>query len=191
MEKRKIGYARVSSQDQTTRLQLDALRKAGCVKIFQDHGVTGKTQNRPGLKKCLDYLQPGDVLVVWKLDRAFRSLRDALNIMHDFEAREIGFQDLSNNIKITSPMERAFFQIQGAFAELESGLNSERTIAGIKAARKRGVRIGRPPALKPKQIAWAYNLVSRGEMSIASAARKLGVNRQTLVRGFRREGLTA
>ena len=190
MENRKIGYARVSSEDQNPALQLDALREAGCIKIFQDN-VTGKNRNRPGLEECLNYLRPEDVLVVWKLDRAFRSLRDALNILHEFEAHKIGFQAITNNISITTPMERAFFQIQGAFAELESGLNSERTIAGIEAARRRGVRIGRPPALEPKQIAWAHKLVSRGEISIASAARKLGVNRQTLVRGFRREGLAA
>lgn len=165
MEGRRIGYSHVSSEEQTSDLQNDALRAAGCVRIFEDHGVSGTTRNRPGLKACLAELQPGDVLVVWKLDRAFRSVRDALNVLHELQARGIDFHDLTSNVKATNPMEMAFFQIRAAIAELESGLNSERTIAGIEAARRRGVRIGRPPALKPRQIAWAHELVSMGTIS--------------------------
>lgn len=187
--RRKIGYARVSTEEQTLALQLDALKEAGCSKTYRDVGVSGTALHRPGLDRCLAALRPGDVLVVWKFDRAFRSLKQALDMLEEFERRSVDFQELAHNIDTSSAMGRAFFQMRGAFAELESGINSERTIAGMEAARRRGVHIGRPPALTPAQVSLAHNLVRRGELSIKMAARKLGVHRQTLLRGFDREGL--
>ena len=189
MSGEKIGYARVSTEEQTLALQLDALSAAGCARVFKDLGVSGSTRQRPGLERCFAALRPGSVLVVWKFDRAFRSLKHALDVLEDFEARGIDFCELAHNIDTTTAMGRAFFHIRGAFAELERGLNSERTIAGMDAARRRGVHIGRPPALTPDQIVQAHGMVSRGEIDMEAAAAGLRVHTDTLKRGFRRQGL--
>lgn len=189
MSGRKLGYVRVSTDEQTLDFQLDALRKAGCTEIFRDVGVSGSARHRPGLDQCLMGLSPGDVLVVWKFDRAFRSLKHALDTLEEFEAGGIDFCELAHNIDTTTAMGRAFFHIRGAFAELESGLNSERTIAGMEAARKRGVRLGRPFSLSRDQVGKAHRMVRDGELSINKAARQLGVDRRTLMRGFDRFGL--
>ena len=190
MSGEKIGYARVSTEEHTLALQLDALATAGCARVFKDVGVSGSARQRPGLDRCFAALRPGTVMVVWKFDRAFRSLKHALDVLEDFEARGIDFCELAHNIDTTTAMGRAFFHIRGAFAELERGLTSERTIAGMEAARQRGVRIGRPPALTPDQITRTHGMVSRGEVSIESAAARLDVHADTLKRGFRRHGLS-
>lgn len=186
---RRIGYARVSTDEQTLDLQIDALKAAGCERIFRDIGVSGTTRLRPGLERCLAALQPGDAMVVWKFDRAFRSLKHALDMLEAFEARGVDFCELAHNIDTTTAMGRAFFHIRGAFAELESGLNAERTIAGMAAARQRGVHVGRPHALRPEEITTAHGWVAAGTMGLAAAAQRLGVHRDTLARSFRRLGL--
>ena len=186
---RRIGYARVSTEEQTLDLQLDALAAAGCTDVFRDVGVSGSARHRPGLERCLKALRAGDVLVVWKLDRAFRSLKHALDTLEEFEARGIEFCELAHKIDTSTAMGRAFVHVRAAFAELESGLISERTIAGMEAARRRGVRIGRPPALTRSQLLRTHRKITRGDVSVSAAARKLGVHRETLTRGFRRQGL--
>jgi len=140
-----IGYARISTLDQNLDLQLDALKRAGCEKIFQDEGFSGAKAKRPGLDDTLAALKPGDHLIVWKLDRLGRSLRHLIDLITMFEARGIGFTSLSDGIETTTPIGKLFFHLSGAFAEYERSINSERTKAGMAAAKARGVRIGRPP----------------------------------------------
>lgn len=186
---RLLGYARVSTEEQTLALQLDALGRAGCAHVFRDVGISGAARQRPGLERCLAALRPGDVLVVWTFDRAFRSLKHALDTLEDFEARGIDFRELAHNIDTTTAMGRAFFHIRGAFAELERGLAAERTVAGMNAARRRGARIGRPPLLEAGEIAAMHRRIGGGEITLRAAAARLGVHPDTLSRGFRREGL--
>ena len=139
----RIGYARVSTDDQNLDLQLDALRVAGCTHIFQDHGLSA-VGKRPSFERALKALRHGDTLVIWKMDRAFRSLRHALDTLDRLEAKGVAFQALTEQIDTATAMGRFVYQITNAFAELERALISERTKAGMAAARKRGVHLGRP-----------------------------------------------
>lgn len=156
----KFGYARVSTDDQRADMQKAALEKAGCAraKIFTDDGISGATVNRPKLKKCLAALQRGDVLIVWKLDRLARSLRDLITILDDLHKRGVAFQSLTEDITTNSAAGRAMWQMIGVMAEFERGLIAERTHAGIAAAKQRGVKFGRKPVLTPEQIAHAQEL---------------------------------
>ena len=131
-----IGYARVSTHDQNLDSQLDALQKADCEQIFQEK-ITGKSKDRPELLSCLKALRKGDVLIVWKLDRLARSLKDLVEIITDLNQREIGFKSLTEAIDTTSATGRLVFHIFGALAEFEHSLIRERTIAGLDAARAR------------------------------------------------------
>lgn len=137
-----IGYARVSTHDQNLDSQLDALQKADCEQIFQEK-ITGKIKDRPELISCLKALRKGDVLVVWKLDRLARSLKDLVEIITDLNQREIGFKSLTEAIDTNSATGRLVFHIFGALAEFEHSLIRERTIAGLDAARARGRKGGR------------------------------------------------
>ncbi|WP_198024114.1 recombinase family protein [Sphingorhabdus lutea] len=177
----RIGYARVSTCEQTLDLQTDALKAANCDRIFTDKGISAIAKSRPGFKKALSSLRHGDSLVLWKMDRAFRSLRHALDILDHFERDGIDFMVLTEGIDTTTPMGRCFFQIRNAFGELERNLISERTVAGLAAARKRGVKLGRPCALTPKQILDARRRKSAGEdMSVIAEHHR--VNVRTLYR---------
>ena len=138
----KIGYARVSTEDQNPDLQLTALKRAGCGKIFTDK-ATGTNTKRPALEKCLKALKAGDVLTVWKLDRLGRSLRDLIALLDDLKARGVAFQSLTEAIDTETPTGRAMWQMVGILAELERSLIQERTKAGRAAAVARGVRMGR------------------------------------------------
>ena len=168
----RIGYARVSTCEQTLDLQTDALKAANCDRIFTDKGISAIAKSRPGFEKALSSLRHGDSLVLWKMDRAFRSLRHALDVLDHFER---------DGIDTTTPMGRCFFQIRNAFGELERNLISERTVAGLAAARKRGVKLGRPCALTPKQILDARRRKSAGE-EMAVIAEHHRVNVRTLYR---------
>ena len=139
-----IGYARVSTEDHNLDLQIDALVNAGCDEIYRDDGVSAAAKRRPGFEAAMASLQDGDVLIVWKMDRAFRSLRNAINMLEEFENRNLKFRCLTENIETNTAMGRCFFQIIHAFAELERNLISERTKAGMMAAKARGVHVGRP-----------------------------------------------
>lgn len=182
-----VGYARVSTEDQNLALQVDALRIAGCVQIFEDHGVSAKLRDRPAFTKALDTLQAGDMFVVWKMDRAFRSLRHALDVLEDLENRRVEFKVLTEGIDTSTAMGKCFYQIRNAFAELERNLISERTKAGIAAARARGVQVGRPKKLTESQIARARLKMSGDGVTKKLVASELGVHEATLARALRRE----
>jgi DNA invertase Pin-like site-specific DNA recombinase len=157
----KIGYGRVSTPDQDLTPQTDALSRAGCEKIFTDT-ASGKHSDRPGLRECLSYLRAGDQLVVWKLDRLGRSLKDLIALMSELEARQIQFSSLTEGIDTSTPGGRFFFHILGAFAEMERALIRERTRAGLNAARARGHKGGRPPKLTLAQARVARMIFDQG-----------------------------
>ncbi len=156
-----IGYARVSTQEQHLDLQLDALREAACDRIFEDEGYSAVSPNRPGFERAMNVLCKGDIFVVWKMDRAFRSLRNALDILEQFEARGIELRCLTEPIDTTTPMGKFFYQVRNSFAELERNYIRERTIAGMEAAKKRGVKIGRPRKLSSNQLVRAQERLTK------------------------------
>jgi DNA invertase Pin-like site-specific DNA recombinase len=179
-----FGYARVSTEDQKAIMQTLALVKAGCEKLFQDDGKSGATMNRPALRRCLKNLTPGDTLVVWKLDRLTRSLKDLFTIFEDLEKRGIKFRSLTEQIDTETPTGRAMWQMIGVFAELERNFIAERTREGIKAARKRGVRFGRKRALTGDKLKLAKQLHRQGQ-PLGQIASSLEVHRSTLYRGLK------
>lgn len=149
---RKIGYARVSTDEQNLDMQRAALRAAGCETIHEDQGISGSVADRPGLRRALRALQPGDELVVWRLDRLGRSLKDLIELMSKLQARKIGFHSLQEQINTSSAAGRFYLHMLGALAEFERELIRDRTKAGMRAARARGVRLGRPPKLSPALV---------------------------------------
>lgn len=173
-----IGYCRVSTLDQNTDLQMDALTKAGCEKTFTDHASGAKT-DRPQLKAALDHLRPGDVLVVWKLDRLGRSTQHLLEIAADLDSRGVQLFITSDGLDTRTATGRLTFVVLGAIAEFERALIVERTKAGLAAARARGMKGGRKAALTPRQAAMArqmYNEVGpdgRRRYTVAEIARQL------------------
>ena len=183
MERMKYGYARVSTDDQTPALQLAALQKAGCKTVFKDGGLSGATTKRPALLRCLKKLEHGDTLIVWKLDRLGRSLCDLITMLDDLKHRGVKFRSLTEAIDTETPTGRAMWQMIGVLAELERSLISERTRAGVKAAKGRGVKFGRKPKLTPRQINHARKLIDAGERREDVAA-LLNVDRTTLYRAL-------
>ena len=182
----KIGYARVSSDDQNLALQRDALVGAGCNTVFEDQGVSGSVERRAGLDKALAAMKPGDVLVTWRLDRLGRSLPHLIELVADLNARGCEFQSLTESIDTTSAGGKLVFHIMGALAEFERSLIIERTKAGVAAARKRGQVLGRRRKLNDAQIVHARTAIAAGSESVASMARLLGVERSTLWRALNR-----
>jgi len=178
-----IGYARVSTHDQTLNLQRDALEKAGCTKIFTDTASGAKTE-RIGLEEALYYVRKGDTLVVWRLDRLGKSLPHLISTMTDFEERGIGFKSLTENIDTTTSGGKLIFHIFGALAEFERNLIRERTNAGLVAARERGRIGGRPKALIGKQAAIARDLYEKRH-PIAEICRTLKISKATLYRSIK------
>jgi DNA invertase Pin-like site-specific DNA recombinase len=180
----KIGYARVSTDDQNLDLQRRALKAAGCDLIFKDHGRSGADNGRPGLARALARLKPGDVLAVWKLDRLGRSLPHLIEILDSVGKTGAGFQTLSESIDTTTAGGKLVFHVLAAIAEFERSLISERTRAGMASARQRGIPMGRPRKLTAKQIARAKELITRRRRSRASIAAELGVDVATLRRAL-------
>ena len=181
----KYGYARTSTDDQTTALQLAALRSARCTHIFEDKGISGATANRPALARCLKTLRAGDSIIVWKLDRLARSLADLIAILDGLRDRGVRFQSLTESIDTQTPTGRAMWQMIGILAELERSIIAERTRAGMQAARRRGVKFGRKPKLSPAQLDHARELIARGEAR-QYVADLLNVGRATLYRALTR-----
>ena len=179
-----IGYARASSSDQNLHLQIDALTAAGCECIYRDEGVSAVARERPQFIAALAALGSGDTLVIWKMDRAFRSLINALQVLEELEARGVNFHSLTDAIDTTTPVGRFAYQITNAFAELERALIAERTKAGIDAARRRGVRLGRPPKLDSAQIEYARDALAAGRLSKAALASRFSVSKRTLSRAI-------
>lgn len=183
MQPVKLGYARVSTGEQNPDLQLDALKRAGCERIYTDKGQGGAKRSRPQLDKCLKDLKPGDVLTVWKLDRLGRSLPHLVGVLEDLQGRGVGFVSLTEAIDTGTAAGRLLGHIIGALAEFERALIAERTRAGIRAAKRRGVRLGRKPALSPEQVTHARKLIDKGD-SPGDVARILGVARSTLYKAL-------
>jgi len=176
-----IGYARVSTQEQDPALQLDALTQADCDKVFTEK-ASGAQRDRPQLIAALDYMREGDTLVVWKLDRLARSLRQLIETVEMLEERGIGFRSLTEDIDTTSPGGKLVFHIFASLAEFERGIIRERTKAGLAAARARGKIGGRPPALGQADLAAAKALLSDPDITVEEAARRVGVSPSTLYR---------
>jgi DNA invertase Pin-like site-specific DNA recombinase len=186
-----VGYARVSTQDQDTAAQIGALTSAGCELIFQEK-ATGGRWDRPELHRLLGQLRKGDVLVVWKLDRLSRSLKDVLALMEKVQQAGAGFQSLTEAIDTTSPGGRMMMQIVGAFAEFERAMLHERTSNGLDAARKEGRIGGRRRILKENQEKEIVQLVNSGQKTGADAARLFNVHPSTVSRLLARtHGATA
>jgi DNA invertase Pin-like site-specific DNA recombinase len=176
-----IGYARVSTQDQTLNLQNDALEKIGCTKIFTDT-ASGAKAERKGLDEALNYVREGDTLVVWRLDRLGRSLKHLIETITALNNRKIGFKSITENIDTTTSGGKLVFHIFGALAEFERDIIRERTQAGLLAARARGRKGGRPKALTSKEAQMAQALYNDKTNTIDEICRTLNISRATLYR---------
>ena len=182
-----FGYARVSTQEQNLDLQLIALREIGCERIFEDLGVSATARRRPGFEQALTALNAGDVLVIWKMDRAFRSVRGAAKLLDDFEARDIRFKCLTEPIDTTTSAGRCMYHVRNAFSEMESSFIRERTVAGLAAARERGVTLGRPRKLTSQQVEAIHQRLCREPpISRTQIAKQLGISLQTPRRALNR-----
>jgi DNA invertase Pin-like site-specific DNA recombinase len=181
-----IGYARVSTDEQNLSLQLDALRAAGCAQIFCDEGISGAETDRQELNNALRTLTTGDVLVVWKLDRLGRSLAHLIQITTRLQEEAIGFRSLSEAIDTTTASGKLMFHVIGAIAEFERSLISDRTRAGMAAAKARGQHLGRDRKMTDEDADWARRMIELGRMSPHEVARTLRVSTPTLYRALRR-----
>ena len=177
----KLGYARVSTNDQNPQSQIDELTRYGCDKIFVKH-ASGAKAERPELTKLIEFARDGDTIVVWKLDRLARSLKQLIKTVEHLEDRQIGFISLTESMDTTTPGGKLIFHVFGALAEFERGIITERTKAGLKAAKARGRLGGRPPAISPDDINVAQAMLSDPAISFAEVARRLGVSSSTLYR---------
>lgn len=187
----KIGYARVSTKNQDLSLQLDALEKIGCQKIYQEK-ITGATRERPQLKKLLEQLREGDVVVVWKLDRLARSLKDLVNLVNEIQEKGAGLQSLNDHIDTTTPQGKLTFHLFAALAEFERDIIRERTNAGLAAARARGRTGGRPKGLSKKAqhtAIIAENLYLEKELTVKEICEQLSISRGTLYNYLRHRGV--
>ncbi len=176
-----IGYQRVSTDDQNLALQQDALKGVGCEKVFSDK-MSGAKADRPGLKKAFDFAREGDTLVVWRLDRLGRSLKDLIALVEELESRKIGLRSLQENIDTTTSGGKLIFYLFGALAEFERNLIRERTQAGLQAARARGRKGGRRPKLTAQQIEIGKLLAADPKHSVTSICDHLGISRPTYYR---------
>ena len=181
-----IGYVRVSMQDQDLNLQKDALKKAGCKKIFQDH-ISGAKAKRSGLDRAMEAARKGEVLVVWRLDRLGRSLKHPIELIGRLEKEGIDFKSLQESIDTTTSGGKLIFHIFGALAEFERNLIRERTQAGLAAARARGKMGGRPKALDPKKRKLAIQLYKDKTHPVMHICNIMGISKMTLYRYLRDE----
>jgi DNA invertase Pin-like site-specific DNA recombinase len=176
-----IGYARISTQDQTLHSQRDALEKAGCEQIFTDT-VSGTKAERKGLSEALSHLRAGDTLVVWRLDRLGRSLRHLIDTITTLDERGVGFKSLQESIDTTTSGGKLVFHIFGALAEFEREIIKERTQAGLASARSRGKVGGRPRALSAKEVQMLRNMAADKSLTVADICKTLGIGRTTFYR---------
>jgi DNA invertase Pin-like site-specific DNA recombinase len=187
----KIGYARVSTKEQSLHLQEDALKKEGCVKIYSEH-ISGTKSDRPQLEELINHVRKGDIIVVWKLDRLGRSLRDLVNLVAQFQDLGVGFKSLQDNIDTTTPTGKLTFHLFAALAEFERDIISTRTKAGLEAARARGRKGGRPKGLSKKaqdKARLAESLYKEKERSINEICSHLEISKPTLYRYLRARGV--
>ena len=176
-----IGYARVSTHDQTLALQKDALEKANCEKIFTDT-VSGTKTERKGLTAALSHLRSGDALVVWRLDRLGRSLRHLIDTITELHERGVGFKSLQENIDTTTSGGKLVFHIFGALAEFERKIIRERTQAGLASARSRGKVGGRPKTLSAKAVQMLRNMAADKSLTVSDVCKTLAIGRTTYYR---------
>ncbi len=187
----KLGYARVSTQDQNLALQLDALKTAGCDKVFQEK-VSGATAERPELRKLLELIREGDTLVIWKLDRLGRSLTNLIGLVTDLEQRHVGLLSLNDPVDTTTAQGRLIFRIFASLAEFEREVIRERTLAGLASARRRGQLLGRPKGLSKgaeQKARIAESLYKEEKYSVEQIARELTISKTTLYKYLRRRGV--
>jgi len=177
-----IGYARVSTSDQDTALQIKALKTFGCKDIYEDKASGAKT-DRPELSKALSYLRAGDVLVVWKLDRLGRSMKHLIEIVNDLEARKVGFKSLTENIDTTTPGGKLVFHLFGALAQFERDLIKERTTAGLRVAREQGRVGGRPIVMTEDKLKKAKELLQK-DLNVKEVAGRIKVSPTTLYKAL-------
>ncbi len=181
----KIGYARVSTEEQNPDLQIEALELAGCKKIYCDRGISAVGKKRPEFEKALAEIGEGDILTIWKFDRAFRSLLHALEVLEGIEKKKAGFCSITEQIDTSTAHGRLVFQITNAMAEFERGLISERTKAGIQSAKAHGKKMGRPVKLTSKQVQDAKGRKEGGE-TMGMIAKSYNISRSTLYEYFRK-----
>ncbi len=178
-----VGYARVSTGDQNPSLQIDALSILGCRRIFEET-ASGALRDRAKLREAIDFLRPGDTLVVWKLDRLARSLGQLIETVEELHKRECGFRSITEEIDTTTASGRLSFHIFGALAEFERSMIRERTMAGLEAARARGRRGGRPRVLTDERLMAAKALLEDGTLTVREIARQLGVSEATIYKNI-------
>jgi DNA invertase Pin-like site-specific DNA recombinase len=178
-----VGYCRVSTASQDLGLQIEALKAAGCKRIFKET-ASGAQRDRPEFAKALDYLRPDDVLCVWKLDRCSRSLKQLIETIEALGERGVGFKSITENIDTTTPGGRLVYHVIGALAEFERGVNRERTMAGLENARRLGRKGGRPRAMSADDVAAARALLASPDITVEAVAERMGVSPATLYRYF-------
>ena len=174
-----VGYARVSTGEQNLNLQIDALKHAGCERIFQDQ-VSGSVKNRPNLEHALGFTRSGDTLVVWRLDRLSRSLKDLIETVTLIESKGAQLKSLHESIDTASSSGKLIFHLFGALAEFERNLIKERTLAGLQAARARGRKGGRPPSLDSEKRILVVRLYNEKKHSIIQICKMMGISKPTL-----------
>jgi len=178
-----IGYARISTEDQKLDLQHDALRANGCDKIFNET-ASGASIRLPVREELLNYARQGDNVVIWKLDRLGRSLRDLIDIVNALGKRGVGLRSLHESIDTTTPSGKLVFHVFAAIAEFERDVLRERTRAGLLAAKKRGAKIGRPRSLNSDQVEMVKSMLANPKLSARQVAKQFGVHRATLYRNI-------
>ena len=187
----KIGYARVSTKEQNLSLQMDALEKEGCKRIFREK-ISSAKADRPELRKMIDQLREGDVIITWKLDRLGRSLRDLVNLINEIQDKGAGLRSLNDSIDTTTPQGKLTFHLFASLAEFERDIIRERTKAGLEAARARGRKGGRPKGLSKKAentAIVAETLYKQREMSVTEICKHLGIARSTFYNYLRHRGV--
>jgi DNA invertase Pin-like site-specific DNA recombinase len=175
----KIGYARVSTDEQSQSAQIDALNAAGCERIFREK-CSGKSKSRPELDRMTDTLRAGDIIIVQRLDRLGRSLKDLIELLNGFKSQQVQFISLNENIDTTTAVGELAFHMIGSIAQFERRLISERTKAGLEAARARGRKGGRKPKLTASDITKAKAMLCSPEVTKRDIAKHFGVSRPTL-----------
>lgn len=186
---RLIGYARVSTEDQRLDMQLQSLDVAGCDQVFYDHGVSGGKAERPGLDQALKHLIAGDMLIVYKLDRLGRSVLHLADLLARLENQDVQFWSMTEGINTATPGGKLIYHIFAAVAEFHRDLIRENTRNGLRAARNRGAKLGRPRLMSIDDLVEAHRCLQQEGHTFETTASRFGVSESTLVRGLRRHGL--